>query len=421
MNRDCKIERKINTPKVTQDWITCASGFHSRGCDVYVNTTILKTHMDLLIRESLCRQEKKKDFLNSLLTNGGGDVTSEESEEFTEYTSASLPTQKASSKNSEYTSTEDTQNIGQTFGSGGDVDVAPIVEKVPLTDPPVPEVKLTPTNSVSRTEDDLKEMLVAGLDSGEQSSVSKTTSSYQPTVAANLPQAADTTDGSAGFNSGGDVADITSDVPETPTSNGIPATQGPLHVYTEQPPTQSLHPKALQPDLPSQSQQGPEIKALDTDTPAFNGEFASGGDPVVYSNEPTIKIPPQSSSIKSTPATPYHVDPGATEFNSGGDVDVGDVKNLDDLTIAVQPESQAAGATELKPRVATDQHVPGANDVIAMMNPDSIEQQTINGGAYSKSRKRISSSSNANMVTNRAPAETQFVQPVPIAETLRKR
>merc|ERR1711871_1163714 len=210
MARDCKIERKINTPKVTQDWITCAAGFHSRGCDVYVNTTILKTHMDLLIRESLCRQEKKKDFLNSLLTNGGGDVTSEESEEFTEYTSASLPTQKASSKNSEYTSTEDTQNIGQTFGSGGDVDVAPIVE-VPLTDPPVPEVKLTPTNSVSRTEDDLKEMLVAGLDSGEQSSVSKTTSSYQPTVAANLPQAADTTDGSAGFNSGGDVADITSD------------------------------------------------------------------------------------------------------------------------------------------------------------------------------------------------------------------
>ena len=95
---------------------------------MYVNTTILKTHMDLLIRESLCRQEKKKDFLNSLMTNGGGDVTSEESEEFTEYTSASLPTQKASSKNSEYTSTEDTQNIGQTFGSGGDVDVAPIVE-----------------------------------------------------------------------------------------------------------------------------------------------------------------------------------------------------------------------------------------------------------------------------------------------------
>ena len=80
-----------------------------------------------------------------------------------------------------------------------------------MTDPPVPEVKLTPTNSVSRTEDDLKEMLVAGLDSGEQSSVSKTTSSYQPTVAANLPQTADTTDGSAGFNSGGDVADITSD------------------------------------------------------------------------------------------------------------------------------------------------------------------------------------------------------------------
>merc|ERR1711871_1117504 len=85
MNRDCKIERKINTPKVTQDWITCASGFHSRGCDVYVNTTILKTHLDLLIRESLCRPEQKKDFLSTLMTSGTSSV-SEESEEFTEYT-----------------------------------------------------------------------------------------------------------------------------------------------------------------------------------------------------------------------------------------------------------------------------------------------------------------------------------------------
>lgn len=212
-------------------------------------------------------------------------------------------------------------------------------------------------------------------------------------------------------------------VPEMSTSSSVPVTQGPLHVYTEQAATQSLNPKALQSELPSQSQQEPVTNVLDTDTPAFNGEFASGGDPEVYSNEATIKIPTQPSSIQSTPATSNNVDPSTTEFSSGGDVDVGAVKNLDDLTNAVQPESQAAPAVvESQPRVATDQHLPG--DVMSMMNPDSIEQQTVNGGAYSKSRKRVSSPSGASSSAVKPGVvgdNPNFVQPVSLANTLRKR
>merc|ERR1711871_1137090 len=118
MNRDCKIERKINTPKVTQDWITCAAGFHSRGCDVYVNTTILKTHLDLLIRESLCRLEQKKDFLDSLISPRGNGVDIEQSEDYTEY--ASLPGKESfgSSKSDD-----------GSLSSGGHIAVKPIVEQ----------------------------------------------------------------------------------------------------------------------------------------------------------------------------------------------------------------------------------------------------------------------------------------------------
>ena len=99
------------------DWITCATGLHSRGCDVYVNTTILKTHMDLLIKESLCRLEQKKDFLDSLMSPRGNGVDIEQSEDYTEY--ASLPGKESfgSSKSDD-----------GTLSSGGDVAVKPIVE-----------------------------------------------------------------------------------------------------------------------------------------------------------------------------------------------------------------------------------------------------------------------------------------------------
>ena len=85
------------------------------------------------------------------------------------------------------------------------------LQKVPLTNPPVPEVKMH-AKPVSRTEDDLKKMLVTGLDDDKSSSMSTPTSSeYQKQSTTIVPKAAETTDGSAGFNSGGDVADITSD------------------------------------------------------------------------------------------------------------------------------------------------------------------------------------------------------------------
>ena len=96
---------------------------------MYVNTTILKTHMDLLIRESLCRPEQRKDLLSSLMTNGGGYDASEQSEEFTEYVSS--PTkQEASDKHSKLSANDGitATSTGDSFGSGGDIDAAPIVE-----------------------------------------------------------------------------------------------------------------------------------------------------------------------------------------------------------------------------------------------------------------------------------------------------
>ena len=74
---------------------------------------------------------------------------------------------------------------------------------MPLT-APVQGIQF-PRNSISKTKDDLKNMLLSGLDDNKALSESQQSSS------AILPRAADTTDGSAGFNSGGDVADITSD------------------------------------------------------------------------------------------------------------------------------------------------------------------------------------------------------------------
>ena len=201
------------------------------------------------------------------------------------------------------------------------------------------------------------------------------------------------------------------------TSDGVPLTQGKLHVYTEQPATQSLHPEALQPDSPAQSQVTPVANALDTETPAFNGEFGSGGDPEVYSNEATITIPKEIPPVESTPATLKQADTSTMGFNSGGDIDMGGgPSDLVDLTTAVQPNSQAV--IDPPKRVATDSNVPGDGDLLAMMNPNSIEQ-TITGGAYSKSRKRVSSSSKPQ-----TSSKTQFLQPVSVAassSTLRKR
>jgi len=54
-NHACTIESKDNSPRTHQSWITCQASLHSRGCDLLVNTTILKAHMDLLLSTSLCR------------------------------------------------------------------------------------------------------------------------------------------------------------------------------------------------------------------------------------------------------------------------------------------------------------------------------------------------------------------------------
>ncbi len=77
------------------------------------------------------------------------------------------------------------------------------LQQVPLTVPPVPVVK-------AKTEDDLKALLLGGLDDPKPSStVTKKSVPYESPV--KYAQAGSTTDGSGGFNSGGDVADITSD------------------------------------------------------------------------------------------------------------------------------------------------------------------------------------------------------------------
>ena len=44
-----------NPPKLTQGWVMCGATYHSRGCDTFVNTTILHNHMGLLLSESLCK------------------------------------------------------------------------------------------------------------------------------------------------------------------------------------------------------------------------------------------------------------------------------------------------------------------------------------------------------------------------------
>ena len=137
----------------------------------------------------------------------------------------------------------------------------------------------------------------------------------------------------------------------------------------------------------------------------------------MYSNEGTIKIPPLTS------ATPANVDANSIGFNSGGDVNVGGVTSLDDLITSVQPESQAARVPQAP--VTTDQQVSstGMGDVMAMMEPNSIEQRTVTGGAYPKSRKRMSSSFGPGSGAL-GVQEPEFVQPVPLtphSTTLRRR
>lgn len=87
--RDCTLQHKSNGPRLAQDWITCSPNFHSRGCDVYVNTTILKTHMDMLIKKGLCGADAKlANDIASLNGKGNSPITST-SAQFAEYTSTS--------------------------------------------------------------------------------------------------------------------------------------------------------------------------------------------------------------------------------------------------------------------------------------------------------------------------------------------
>merc|ERR1711991_631577 len=82
-NRECTITNRPNAPRVTQSWISCNSNFHSRGCDLYVNTTILKTHMDMLLSSSLCRTDsiEQADALGQFdeVVGGGGGVSKDAS------------------------------------------------------------------------------------------------------------------------------------------------------------------------------------------------------------------------------------------------------------------------------------------------------------------------------------------------------
>ena len=63
---------------------------------------------------------------------------------------------------------------------------------------------------MAKTEDDLKNLLLDGLDE-EVKSLPPSSPAPPGLSSTALPRAEDTTDGSGGFNSGGDVADITSD------------------------------------------------------------------------------------------------------------------------------------------------------------------------------------------------------------------
>ncbi len=177
----------------------------------------------------------------------------------------------------------------------------------------------------------------------------------------------------------------------TTPSDKAEGSQGQFHEYAEEAPTISLHPAALQPDGQLQSQAIP-ASALDSEAPAYTGEFGSGGDPEVYSNAPTIIVP------KTTSTT----DGG---FTPGGDVESTPASGVEDI-----------GQSEAPNRVATDEHVPGAGGVLAVSNPQSTEQRPStstevaiplspskdvsssspsitsisDGGAYAHSRKRKS-------------------------------
>ena len=54
-SRGCTATKISNPPKLTQGWVMCAATYHSRGCDTFVNTTILHNHMSLLFTDSLCK------------------------------------------------------------------------------------------------------------------------------------------------------------------------------------------------------------------------------------------------------------------------------------------------------------------------------------------------------------------------------
>ena len=58
--KNCKLERKYDPAipsKVAQMWWICPLNLHTRHCDTIVNTTILRDHLNLLFKNSLCRKK----------------------------------------------------------------------------------------------------------------------------------------------------------------------------------------------------------------------------------------------------------------------------------------------------------------------------------------------------------------------------
>jgi hypothetical protein len=53
--RQCKLTQISNPPRVSQNWYNCAAAYHSRSCNTFVNLTILESHLNTLIYDSLCK------------------------------------------------------------------------------------------------------------------------------------------------------------------------------------------------------------------------------------------------------------------------------------------------------------------------------------------------------------------------------
>ena len=78
--------------------------------------------MDLLIKESLCRPEQKKDFIASLMTTSGQSLGVEQSEDYTEYTSS--PSKSTESNG------DGLRTSANSFSTGDGTNTAPAVFEV---------------------------------------------------------------------------------------------------------------------------------------------------------------------------------------------------------------------------------------------------------------------------------------------------